>query len=252
MPVLYDAPGRQRWVTVTETAGTRFLFLGDAEEGAMRLDSEEPVFDYLWFHKSSALTETPLRRALVLGAGAFTTGKGLALDHPDAAVDAVDSEPDLGQVGRGYFRLDRPEFAGITFHGQPAEDFLAGSVPTYDFVFDDLFDGFQHVPLTCRGAEHFARLRRSLAEGGLCVKNLIWDPHGEDTRAACTEATAGLRAVFATHAVVALGDPSRGHNLLLLGLTGMRPFEWATAGPRLAAAGVPEAVLRQVHVMSFP
>src|SRR5689334_8185130 len=117
MPVLYEAPGRQRSLTVTETATTRFLLLVGCEEGAMDLHSEETDSDYLWFHKCSALAEQPLRRALVLGAGTFTAPKCLALDYPEAQFDVVDSEPGLEAIGRKFFRLDRPEFARIAFHG---------------------------------------------------------------------------------------------------------------------------------------
>ena len=69
MPVLHDAAGGTRWITVTQENGTRYLYLDGCEEGAMALDSEAPVFHYLWFHKLSHLIGLPLRRALVLGAG---------------------------------------------------------------------------------------------------------------------------------------------------------------------------------------
>ena len=62
MPVLHDAAGGLRWITVTQENGTRYLYLDGCEEGAMALDSEAPVFHYLWFHKLSHLIGLPLRR----------------------------------------------------------------------------------------------------------------------------------------------------------------------------------------------
>ena len=112
MDVLHDAPGGTCRVTVLESETTRFLELDGCEEGAMDLRSEEPVFHYLWFHRLSVLAGR-VRRALVLGAGAFTATKCLALNHPDADVDAVDVEPTLGEIGRRFFRLDRPEFESV-------------------------------------------------------------------------------------------------------------------------------------------
>src|SRR3954469_5103147 len=89
VPVLSDAPGRFRHITVIDDGATRTLLLDGVEEGAMDLASEEPVFEYLWAHKFSHLTARPVRRALVLGAGTFCAAKCLALDHPDAQIDVV-------------------------------------------------------------------------------------------------------------------------------------------------------------------
>lgn len=247
MSLLYSAAGRYSWITVSETGRTRSLHLNGCEEGAMHLVSEAPVFEYLWFHKCSVLAGRPLRRALVLGAGAFTTAKCLALDYPGASIDVVDCEQELEALGRQFFRLDRPEFARIKFRGQPAEDYLQKRHRPYDFVFDDLFDGYQHVPRSCRDQDHFQRLRQSLARGGLCVKNVIWHPFTGEPQISCTDAGAALAEAFPNHAVLALGDPARGHNRLLIGLTSSGPFEWEHVCRSLAHAGVPEKTLNRVH-----
>src|ERR1700687_5413994 len=134
MSSLYDAAGQKCWITVTQEYSTRSLLLDGCEEGAMSLDSEEPVFAYLWFHKCSHLVCRPLRKALVLGAGAFTAAKCLALDYPQADIDTVDLEPDLKRIADRFFRLDQAEFSRIRFHATPAEDFLKTIQPaTYDF-----------------------------------------------------------------------------------------------------------------------
>jgi spermidine synthase len=248
MAVLHDAPGRQRRITVTEREGTRYLHLDGCEEGAMAVGSDDPVFQYLWLHKVSSLADGPVRRILVLGAGAFAAPKCLARDYPDADVDAVDIEPDLEPLGRKFFELDRPEFAHIRFRGMPADDFLAAGPPAYEVIFDDLFDGFQHVPREGRGEEHMNQLRAALAPGGVCVKNLIWDPRSADTRAACEETATGLKTVFPNHFVVALGDAAGGHNRLLIGLATARQWSWPECRVRLAEAGVPFFVLAQAHL----
>jgi hypothetical protein len=250
MTLLYDAFGGRRWITITEENDTRYLMLDDCEEGAMRVENEDPVFNYLWFHKCSFLARQPLERVLVLGAGAFTAPKGLALDHPTAWVDAVDNEPELENIGRRFFHLDQPAFARIRFHATAAEDFLARPQPPYDFIFDDLFDGFQHVPFKGRGAEHPARLAAALGEEGTCLKNLIWNPLVADTRVACEETLAAWRLAFPVHAALALGESSRGHNRLLLGRKAGPALRWDWLRERLAAAGVPPFVLAGVQPVS--
>jgi spermidine synthase len=245
MVVLHDAAGQECRVTIAEENGKRFLYLDGCEEGAMDLASEQPVFNYLWFHKLSKLTTSP-RRVLVLGAGAFTAVKCLALDYPDADVDAVDVVPELGTLARQYFRLDGPQFARVHFHGTPAENFLTSRGPAYDLVFDDLFDGFQHVPATGRGEHHVAQVRRRLGERGVYVKNMIWDPRVADTRAACMETIAAVRTSFVGVGVIALGDADGGHNRLLIGLVA-GAFDWRSISEQLARAGVPRDILEQTR-----
>src|SRR5262249_30909030 len=174
MSTLLERVGTSCRITVTEEGGVRYLYLDGCEEGAMFLDSEDPVFNYLWFHKASYLAR-PVCRALVLGAGAFTAAKCLAIDHADATIDVVDLEPELLAVGRQFFRLDEPRYHGIRFTGLAAENAMPRLPGSYDFIFDDLFDGFEHVPEATRGPAHAARTAQLLSDSGIAIKNLIWD-----------------------------------------------------------------------------
>jgi spermidine synthase len=241
--VLYDAAGRVRWITVCENAATRYLLLDGCEEGAMSLHDEAPVFNYLWFHKCSHLATHGVGRALVLGAGAFTAAKCLALDHPGAMIATVDEEADLDSVGRRFFGMDQPAFRNIRFHGEAAETYLTKTHQKYDFIFDDLFDGFQHVPKAGRGMEHVDRLRSVLSDGGVCIKNVIWSPTRADTRAAYDDTSAAWARRFAVRAVVVLGDPTGGHNRILIGWADAKSTDWPPALVRLAEMGVPMHVL---------
>jgi spermidine synthase len=247
MRVLHDAAGQTCWITVRETEATRFLELDGCEEGAMDLRSEQPVFRYLWFHACSRLAKRP-RRLLVLGAGAFSAPKCLALAHPDAMIDAVDVESELLPVARQHFRLGEAAFGRIRFHGLPAEEFLQRAEPPYDFVFDDLFDGFQHVPDASRTREHFRLVRRLLGDGGVVVKNTIWNAYTGRTQAACAETAAAFAAEFPQRLALALGAPDRGHNRLFMGGVGIEQLDWPGVRERLTGH-VPPAVLENVEVL---
>lgn len=248
MQVLHDDAGRQCWITVHESGDTRTLQLDGCEEGAMRLSSEAPVFNYLWCHKCSLLARQPLTRALVLGAGAFTAAKCLALDYPEARIDVVDAEPELETVARRFFRLDQPAFANIRFHGMTAEQFLASCSERYDFVFDDLFDGFQHVPWRSRSREHFAEMKKVLSEDGVCIKNVIFNPLSADTRAACDETLAALRGTFPQHTLLALAEPWRGQNKILVGMLRPPLLPWRELPLTLREAGMPAEIVEKMAV----
>jgi len=247
MKVLHEARGKTCWITIQEDEAARYLHLDGCEEGAMWLASEAPLFHYLWFHTLSRCVENP-RRLLVLGAGAFTAAKCLAIAHPDADVDAVDVEPDLGPLARKWFRLDEPRFERVRFHGVAVERFWLTRPAPYDFILDDMFDGFQHVPITSTGQDHFAMLRQQLTDGGVCVKNTIWDPRRAASRATCEAAVAGLRAAFEARAVLALDSEMRGHNRLLIGRRG-GSFDWEAARPLVACGGFPPELADAIRLI---
>jgi spermidine synthase len=247
MDLLYDAAGQTCWISVKQSETIRYLELNGCEEGAMYRQSDDPVFRYLWFHHCSRLA-AQARRLLVLGAGAFTAPKCLALNHSEARIDVVDMEPDLEHVARRFFRLDRPYYARIAFHGLLAEAFLKSAAPPYDFVFDDLFDGFQHVPDQSRTRAHFEQARSLLGGDAIFVKNVIWSSNSAHARAACEEAQQTLADVFRHHLVLALGKPDLGHNRLLIGSTGQVPLQWK-AMKALFKGSVPAHVLETAEAL---
>src|SRR5262249_24505089 len=204
MSTLLERVGTSCRITVTEEGGVRYLYLDGCEEGAMFVDSEDPVFNYLWFHKTSHLAR-PVRRALVLGAGAFTAAKCLAIDHSDVAIDVVDREPELLSVGRQFFHVDEPRYGRLTFIALPAELSLPPLPASYVFILHALLDGCEPVPEAPRGAAHAARLAELLAEGGIAIKNLIWDRKNPDPVAACRSMVDAWRPQFAWSMEVLLG-----------------------------------------------
>jgi len=242
MTTLLERAGTNCRITVTEERGVRYLYLDGCEEGAMFVDSEEPVFNYLWFHKASHLARL-VRRALVLGAGAFTAAKCLAIDYAEAVIDVIDIEPELLSAGRQFFHLEEPRYRGIKFIGEPVETALPRLTHSYDFIFDDLFDGFEHVPEATQGAIHAGRLAALLADGGIAIKNLIWDKKNPDTVDACSRMADTWRRQFAWSIEVLLGHPGSGHNRILLGAKEPREYAWRTLGDLLLGYGVPSMVI---------
>jgi spermidine synthase len=252
MTILHDRSGHGVRITVTEEQGVRYLYLDGCEEGAMALESEAPIFNYLWFAKCSRLALRPPHRILILGAGAFTAAKCLALDHPRAAIDVVDIEPELESIGRLWFRLDDVRYERLHFHGTAAELFLAKPAITYGYVFDDLFDGYQHVPLAGRGTEHVQRLASAIDSEGVAVKNMIWDPNVADTVTASSETARAWKQAFPQTLLVTLGNPNWGHNRLLIGRKSAVKLLWDQVREELRQAGTPDHVLDLCREAELP
>src|SRR5262249_7852870 len=144
--------------------------------------------------------------------------------------------------------LEEARYQTVFFIGEPVETALTRLAAPYDFIFDDLFDGFEHVPEAARGAAHAARLAELLARGGIAIKNLIWDrknPHTVDARSQMADA---WRSRFAWSMEIILGHPGSGHNRILLGAKEPRAYDWSELGDLLLAAGVPSMVINSASV----
>src|SRR5262249_52123437 len=150
--------------------------------------------------------------------------------------------------GRQFFRLEEPLYQNVLFIGEPVETALPRLAASYDFIFDDLFDGFEHVPEATRGAAHAARLAELLADGGIAIKNLIWDRKNPDTVDACSRMADTWRRQFAWSMEVLLGHPGSGHNRILLGAKKPQAYDWQTLADLLKAAGVPSIVINSASV----
>jgi spermidine synthase len=241
--LVFELNGKHKRITVTEATGIRYLHLDECEEGAMALSDERPVFHYLWGYKLSGLAKPDIHRALVLGAGAFTAAKCLALDHPRAVIDTVDREPELEAVARRFFRLGDAAFRNIRFFGEPAESFLSKDHDPYDFVFDDLFDGYQHVSIGSDTWEHVHRLKEITHPGAICIKNVIWSSMNSKTRRACEELWLKWKAAFAHTSTLAFGPIDQGHNRLLIGGDSPNGARLGKIREELAHAGVQTATV---------
>jgi len=93
-------------------------------------------------------------------------------------------------------------------------------------------------------------LRSSLSPGGICVKNMIWDPFSANARAACTELRESWTKSFPNYLGLAMGDPERGHNFLLVGAATDGVLAWPVAKEKLGRAGVPGSILDGIHLSS--
>ena len=154
-------------------------------------------------------------------------------------------------IARKFFHLYKPEFARIHFHGLSAEDFLKAVPPgSYDFIFDDLFDGFQHLPDSARTPAHLDMLRTALSPVGICAKNVIWDPFSANSRAACAEVQSHWLKCFPSHLGLAMGNPEKGHNLILVGTMASGVLAWPSAKEKLGEAGIPKSLLDEIHPIS--
>jgi hypothetical protein len=76
---------------------------------------------------------------------------------------------------------------------------------------------------------------------------MIWDPHLASSRAACSELRDKWKEILPNHLNLAMGEPDRGHNFMLLGSKEGDLPDCSEAEAKLIAAGVPIPIMKSIH-----
>lgn len=117
-----------------------------------------------------ALADAP-RRLLVIGVGGGTLPMFLRKHYPEATIDAVDIDPQVIDVARGYLGLR--EDAALRAHAADGRAFIEAVREPYDVIFLDAFSSSE-VPAHLTTREFLQAVRRALTPAGVVVGN-VWD-----------------------------------------------------------------------------
>ncbi len=117
-----------------------------------------------------ALVDNP-HRMLVVGVGGGTLPMFLRRHYPDAAIDAVDIDPQVIEVARRF--LDFREDATLRAYAADGRAFIEAVREPYDVIFLDAFSSSE-VPAHLTTREFLQAVRRALTPGGVVVGN-VWD-----------------------------------------------------------------------------
>jgi spermidine synthase len=172
--VLYEKRSAYNNIIVTEDSdGLRVLRF---ERGGARQSISKPGEpEYLGFAYTKvafvglALTEEP-RRIMVVGIGGGTMPMFLRKHYPDAAIDAVDIDPDVVHVAKTYFGFREDE--KLKAHVGDGRAFVENAREPYDVIFLDAF-GTRNVPPHLTTVEFMQAVRRAVKPGGVVVGN-VW------------------------------------------------------------------------------
>jgi spermidine synthase len=172
----------------------------------------------------------PPRSVAILGNAAGTTARAIGHYFPETAVDAVEIDPALTEVGRELFDLAGPR---LRTHAADARPWLRATSRTFDVIMVDAYRQ-PYIPFYLATREFFALVRDHLAPGGLVVIN-VGHPEQSDQLEKVLAAT--MRAEFGSANV--WRDPAESTNSMLVGSTASDPASRlseaaATLAPDLA------------------
>jgi spermidine synthase len=171
-----------------------------------------------------ATARRPPRRVAILGSAAGTTVRAYGHYFPRTAIDAVEIDRALIDVGRELFDMRAPR---LRTHAEDARPWLDRTSARFDAIFVDAYRQ-PYIPFYLATREFFDLVRDRLTPGGVVVIN-VGHPEGSGRLARVLATTMG--DVFTT----VLDDPIEPTNSLLVATD-------APAGPgrlRAAARGLP-------------
>ncbi|MFO1483431.1 MAG: fused MFS/spermidine synthase [Verrucomicrobiaceae bacterium] len=182
----------------------RVLQLDSTMEGGMDANTGDLILPYQEYWKLALLREpAKVGSALFIGAGAFGMPENVSRDFPEAAVDVVEIDPQVIEVGRKFFKLD--EHPRVKAHAGDARRFLLQSAgKKWDLIFGDAYNGIRQIPPHLATQEFFQQIADHLEPKGVFIMNVISAVSGKKA-----ELTSGMlatvRKVFPHVEIFAVG-----------------------------------------------
>ena len=231
--------GRVLYETETEYQYARVIERGD---GSRALELNEGQAQHSVWRPGSSLTgdvwdghlvlafaarRSPPRRVAILGNAAGTTSRAYEEFFPDTAVDGVEIDPELSDIGRRFFEMDNPRLR--LFH-EDARPFLQRTGARYDVISVDAYRQ-PYIPFYLATREFFELCRDRLVPGGVLIVN-AGHPEGQD------ELEEVLTATIAEAFPNVMRDPIEPTNTLIVASEAPLNRERLVA----AAAGLPRGL----------
>lgn len=171
--VLFEKTSPYNTVIVSEENGLRTLRFerGGARQSVVKLgDPDHLELPYA----RAALTSLALcpepRHILVVGLGGGTLPMVLRRHYPEAAIDAVDIDPEVVTAAKTYLGFQEDKLMrAIVGDGRK---FIEDSRTAYDLIFLDAY-GSDSVPRHLTTQEFLQAVRRTLQPGGVVIGN-VW------------------------------------------------------------------------------
>lgn len=176
-----ERPDGERWLELNE---------GVAIHSVYRPDSY--LTDNVWDDYvvlPLAVLDRPPRRMAILGNAAGTTARAYGHYFPQTAIDGVEIDGELTEIGRRYFDMRNPR---LRTHTDDARPFLRRSAGGYDTIMVDAYRQ-PYIPFYLITEEFFELCRDRMTEGGALIVNI---GHPEGDQELEKVATATLRKVF--------------------------------------------------------
>ena len=186
-------------IKVTENSGTRRLVAGSNTQSISLKPNGKAGLRYWDDMIPPDIDLNADARVLILGLGGGTTAKIISARFGPIAIDGVDIDPMMIELGKKYFDMSEPN---LKVHIGDAVDFVNEARYKYDLICLDVFVAGS-VPGKIETKEFISDVKNILADDGVCSINKIFS--GKDEQAAFENL---VRSVFPVmESSVVRGDP---------------------------------------------
>jgi spermidine synthase len=229
--VLESRESPYNYLQVVEAGGARMLIVDWGVFSAHRPGEfrTHEYYDYLLL--APLLRPGPasawLHRVLIIGLAAGTSAKQITAAYGPVAIDGVEIDPTIVDIGRRRFDMNEPN---LRVHVTDGRAFLAQVKEPYDWVIVDAYQGAE-IPFHLVTKEFFQALRDHMAPDAVLSINVCWWRPDDEELVGRLVATVG--AVFPR--VATLTGISRQSGAVLL--AGGEHLSQANLGPNAQAVG---------------
>jgi predicted membrane-bound spermidine synthase len=161
-------------------------------QSSMYKRSDDLVWNYSKYYRLAGHFVPNLKKALMIGGGAYSYPKDFIKQYPDATIEVVEIDPGITAAAKKYFRV--PDNPRLITYNEDARSFINRSTGGYDAIFDDAFGSSFTTPFQLTTQEAVERQFAMLNDNGVVVANIGASLSGENGRF--------LRAEYATFKAV--------------------------------------------------
>ncbi len=157
---------------------------GYAQSGTYLDNYSELLFNYTKYYALGTVLFPKAKNILMLGGGGYSVPKWLlaghgGLDGDKLRLDVVELDAGMTKLAKSSFGL--PEDKRLQIFHEDARRFINANTTKYDLVFVDVFNSHYSVPFHMGTVEAAQALRKSVAEDGAIIMNIISAFEGEDS-----------------------------------------------------------------------
>ncbi len=259
--VVYSHDGIYEKITIFDRqyAGkpTRFFQLDRGNSGAMFLDSDELVFDYTKYYALYKVFKPDVKRALVIGGGAYSIPKALLKDLPNATVDVSEIEPSLFELAQKYFKVNKTE--RLNNYTDDGRRLLHDTNKEYDLIFSDVYYSLYSIPAHFTTQEFFNTAKDKLSNDGVFIANLIGDLSRQKPSLIMSEIKT-FRSIFPNSYFFAVDTPNKTdlQNIIFVGYNSNKKIDFSDIkitkndNPIIQSLGIKNINLDRFEISQYP
>jgi spermidine synthase len=128
------------------------------------------VYAYSKYYRLGDFFNPNIKKALMIGGGAYSYPKDFLKKHPGAHLDVVEIDPGVTELAKKYFNLK--DSSNLTIYHKDGRAFLNTATTTYDAVYGDAFHSYFDIPFQLTTLEAAQKIAGLLTPEGVYIINV--------------------------------------------------------------------------------